>query len=187
MVPMNAIQPKIPRGFKAVPGVRGYAVSKLGRVISCWLPGRAKRFSDEWHFRKLVLHKPVDPVKPSYFKVSVRRPGRPKRYEQVHLLVLRTYIGPPPIGTQGCHNNGKSLDNRLTNLRWGTPVSNSADQSRHGTVSRGEDRYNSRLTEKQVRMIRASRESVEELAVRLGVNKRTVRDVLERVTWKHVR
>jgi len=32
----------------------------------------------------------------------------------------------------GCHGNGDPCDNRLANLRWDTPSSNSQDMLRHG-------------------------------------------------------
>jgi len=34
---------------------------------------------------------------------------------------------------EGCHNNGDKDNNRLSNLRWDTPSSNSLDLVRHGT------------------------------------------------------
>lgn len=51
----------------------------------------------------------------------------------VHRLVLTAFVGPPPEGTEGCHENGESLDNRLTNLYWGTHSQNMRDTVRHRT------------------------------------------------------
>jgi hypothetical protein len=53
-------------------------------------------------------------------------------YYTVHRLVLLTFVGPPPDGFQGCHNNGIPTDNRLTNLRWDTQSENMRDVIRHG-------------------------------------------------------
>lgn len=47
------------------------------------------------------------------------------------LLILEAFIGPRPDGMQCCHDNGHSLDNRLCNLRWDTPESNTLDRFRH--------------------------------------------------------
>lgn len=51
----------------------------------------------------------------------------------VHRLVLSTFVGPPPDGTECCHNNGNPADNRLANLRWASHLENMDDQRRHGT------------------------------------------------------
>ena len=49
-----------------------------------------------------------------------------------HRAVLFAFVGPPPAGTECCHNNGDPADNRLANLRWDTRKSNAADRKRHG-------------------------------------------------------
>lgn len=51
----------------------------------------------------------------------------------VHRLVLTTFVGEPPEGTEGCHNNGNPADNRLENLRWDTKKANAQDSLKHGT------------------------------------------------------
>jgi hypothetical protein len=51
----------------------------------------------------------------------------------VHRLVLLAWVGPPPAGTEACHNNGMADDNRLVNLRWGTRSENTRDMVSHGT------------------------------------------------------
>lgn len=50
----------------------------------------------------------------------------------VHRLVLEGFVGPCPPGKEGCHDNGDPLDNRRTNLYWGTSSENSYDMVRHG-------------------------------------------------------
>lgn len=51
----------------------------------------------------------------------------------VHRLVLLAFVGPAPIGTEACHNNGNPSDNRLANLRWDTRSENVLDRVRHGS------------------------------------------------------
>ena len=50
----------------------------------------------------------------------------------VHRLVLTAFVGPPPEGTECCHNDGNPQNNRLENLRWDTHQSNLLDQAVHG-------------------------------------------------------
>jgi len=51
---------------------------------------------------------------------------------QVHVLMLKAFVGPRPSGLYGCHNDDVRTNNVLSNLRWGTPSSNSQDKLRHG-------------------------------------------------------
>jgi len=51
----------------------------------------------------------------------------------VHHLVARTFLGPQPEGLWIRHLNGISVDNRLDNFAYGTPLENTADAIRHGT------------------------------------------------------
>jgi hypothetical protein len=52
----------------------------------------------------------------------------------VHRAVLSAFDGPQPPTIDGCHGIGGRLDNRLTNLAWGTPADNARDTSAHGNV-----------------------------------------------------
>ncbi len=58
--------------------------------------------------------------------------SRRKRNAKVHILVLEAFVGPRPLGLEGCHDDGDPANNRLTNLRWDTPSSNAVDRVRHG-------------------------------------------------------
>lgn len=51
----------------------------------------------------------------------------------VAVLVLEAFVSPRPEGMQACHNNGDRFDDRLANLRWGTPSENQRDRLIHGT------------------------------------------------------
>lgn len=50
----------------------------------------------------------------------------------VHRLVLEAFVGPCPDGQQCLHANDIGDDNRLSNLRWGTPKENAADAVTNG-------------------------------------------------------
>lgn len=57
-----------------------------------------------------------------------------RTYKLLSREVLRTFKGKPPEGKPySLHGNGDPSDNRLENLRWGSPQENADDKARHGT------------------------------------------------------
>jgi DNA invertase Pin-like site-specific DNA recombinase len=78
------------------------------------------------------------------------------------------------------------LVNQLSNLRWGTPASNSADQKRDGTVNQGERNGAAKLTADSVRGIReliSSGVSDREIAKLFNVHKMQVSRIRRGKTW----
>ncbi len=73
-----------------------------------------------------------------------------KHNKKVHTLVMEAFVGKRPDGYHICHNNGDSQDNRLENLRYGSPSENEQDKIKHGTSQRGEKNIKSKLTLEQV-------------------------------------
>ncbi len=131
-------------------------------------------------------------VKPSgkkYKKVWLC-PGR--KCVNVHTLVLETFVGPCPNGMQACHFPDRDKgNNALCNLRWGTPEENQYDRVLHGTDSRGEKNYNTRLTEDDVRHIRfmcskGIRGTQVRLAEKYGISKYAISLIHKRKNWAHV-
>lgn len=52
---------------------------------------------------------------------------------RVYVLVLMMFVGLPPVGMEGCHENGDPSDDRRINLRWDTHGANMRDRTLHGT------------------------------------------------------
>ncbi len=154
----------------------GYAVGDDGSVWS-------KR-SDSRHWLRL---KPSS-SRAGYQFVRVRgAKGAVSR--NVHRLVLEAFVGRRPEGMQCRHLNGNPQDNRLCNLKWGTPKENAADKRVHGTHLQGEDAPGSRLTEKQALIIRFLADAGyprKDVADAFGVSCHAVNDIANRVTWRHV-
>lgn len=167
--------------MRDVPGFPFYRVSADGKVWGC--RARYTRKISDW--RPLSPH----PDRKGYLVVSLRRDGR-LRNHLVHRLVLQTFVGPRPAGTQCRHLDGDQTNNALSNLCWGTPLENAADARRHGTQPRGERVGSAKLTVDQVREIRRLHAEegygLKRLRRIFGVHRTNIRAILRRTAWAHV-
>ena len=160
----------------------GYDVNASGVVRSYHRRGIGKIIGVTPRVLKQMFRR-----KTGYFYVHLRWNGKRKKVP-IHVVVLSAFVGPRPPGLQGCHANGRSTDNALTNLRWDTPKANQLDSIRHGTKSRGE-RVATKLTAQKVRLIRrdVSRgESPTVLAMKFGVSYQHIYRVIRRQCWAHL-
>lgn len=106
--------------WATIPGFDGvYEVSSVGNVRNV-VTGRM--------LKPRINHRLGTGYRQLTLKASPER-----RSCYVHALVLEAFVGPRPAGMHVRHLNGNSLDNRLENLRWGTPAENAQDRVRHGT------------------------------------------------------
>lgn len=177
--------------WRAVPGWIGfYEVSNLGRVKSVdrvivALSRAGKR--EPRRFRGHVLRPST--LKNGYRMVGLSRPGE-RRDAYVHDLVMAAFVGPKPPGQEVCHRHGRRGDNHLADLRYGTRSSNALDRHEHGTMNqaRGEVHFCAKLTEQDVRWIRAnaSKYSQREMGLVFGVSHSVIGGVQRGVTWKSV-
>lgn len=103
----------------------------------------------------------------------------------VHRYVCELAHGEPAKKMCAAHSCGVRLCVNPRHLRWATYKENHDDMIRHGTIDRGEKRYNAKLTEDQVREIRAwdGVEMQKDLAARLGVSRSLVCRVLKGRGW----
>lgn len=102
--------------WEPIPGSPGYEASTWGRIKG-----------PRGLLRDFRLGK-------SYRGVGI--PGRPQKHSYVHLLVCEAHIGPRPPGLEVCHYDNNPSNNRLSNLRYDTPVGNAADRKRHAAERR---------------------------------------------------
>lgn len=177
--------------YRIVPGHPTYRVGTDGSVWTCRKKGRKVSSKHEFEDainRTWVLLKPYKDVG-GYVIVTMQTNGKPRAYK-AHRLVLMTFVGPCPEGEEGCHNNGIRDDNRLSNLRWDTRRSNSADRVKHGTDNRGEKNALNKLTEQDVITMREKYStgliSLAGLAAEYRVTRSAVFHVVSRRTWKHL-
>lgn len=158
-----------------------YEVSSGGRVRSILRQGMTPYGIRNYGGSEL---NPIRNYK-GYLLVNMTKPGTRIQVE-VHRLILASFLGPSSQGMHGCHNNGIRDDNRLANLRWDTPEGNHGDMVEHGTSQNGARNGNSKLTEDVIPFIRASSESITELAKKYGVSRHAIYCVKHRTTWMHV-
>jgi hypothetical protein len=171
--------------WKAVPGFDGwYEVSDQGRVRS-WFKAQHGR-------RDIPVQLSPEQDARGYRRVRLRFEPCVYRKRMVHALILETFVGDCPTGHVCCHGNGAPSDNRLVNLRWGTPSENTDDKFLHGTQPIGTGAYNSRLTEaavawaRKVYVPRDPQYGCTPLANTLNVSISTLYSAISGVTWKHV-
>jgi hypothetical protein len=165
-----------------VPGYEGfYEVSDHGRVRSIRHMTRAG-----WRGGRPL--KPF-PDSDGYLRVNLSRHGVIAGLRPVHGLVLLAFTGPVPAGQQARHGTGGKLDNRLVNLCYGTPLENSDDKRRDGTMACGERQGNSRFTQADVEDMRrryAAGETQAAIARDYGTRQAVISVIVRSEGWRHV-
>lgn len=133
-------------------------------------------------------HMKASPDTAGYPCVSVIAPT-PPRYRKVRVsrLVCEAFNGKaPPDKTHALHNDGNTMNNTPSNLRWGDCQDNADDTVSHGRRPWGEAHPEAKLTERDVLAIRASNELGTTLAKRMGVSTTTISDIRLRKIWKNL-
>lgn len=124
--PLKTVQEK----WEPIPNWEGYySVSNLGRVRSHDRVVMRSNGRRQFWAGKIMSGRPTGS---GHHKVQLRMNGY---YEEhlIHRLVMLVFVGPCPEGQEVCHKNGNGVDNRLSNLRYGTRSQNQLDRVRHGT------------------------------------------------------
>ncbi len=96
--------------------------------------------------------------------------------------------GPPPQRTYHCrHLCGNGINGCVhpKHLAWGTVLENAADRVKHGRSQRGEDNWQAKLNDDDVREIRLMLEvaSVARIARCYDVSLPTIKDIKAKRTW----
>jgi hypothetical protein len=165
--------------WRPVVGYEGlYEVSDRGRVKSLH-----QYLWSGSHWYK-VPHRQLKPsiARTGYPVVRLTKDGK-GRTITIHTLVLTAFVGAKPFGQECRHLNGNPQDCSLSNLQWGTPVENSNDKIRHGTVPKGSQHHNAKLTAEQVYEIRSAAGTHKEIAAKYEVTKSVVTNIKNRKSW----
>ena len=122
-----------------------YEASNKGQVRS--LPREQEIYRGGQYVRQgRVLRQKQTTHWPPRLAVTLYAHGAQKMH-QAHSLVLSAFVGAPPVGQETRHLDGNPANNVLTNLCYGSPVENRADQDRHGTAARGSRHGMAKATE----------------------------------------
>lgn len=160
-----------------IPGFSQYLISEEGEILS--FKGKQCRLMTK--FRRC-----------GYPAVTLIKDGHKKgKVYQVHSLILKAFVGPRPVGQEGCHNDSNPENCKLSNLRWDTRKGNQADREAAGTKSEGEKSGMAVLTEAQAQEIVDAiptwkRGMGAEFARRFGVVRSQVNLIKRRKAWKHL-
>lgn len=182
--------------WKPIIGHEGrYEVSNLGRIRS------VERVvpNTRWHADGTRIYKSKIRTQtptgrrngnPGYMSVCVKDPKQGYKLAAIktHIAVLEAFVGPRPVGMDGCHNDGDVKNNRLDNLRWDTKANNNADKMKHGTAQIGSRNPSAKLTEKQVADLKAQlgKKSLVALGKEFGISVTTVWNIKNGTIWPHV-
>lgn len=165
--------------WRPVVGQEGrYEVSSLGRVRS--LLRRSQTGPDR------IL---APSMRSGYASVAFYDKGR--QVHRVHVLVAEAFIGLRPPGHVVNHKNLDKSDNRACNLEWVTQRENIEHAREHGRIPpplKGEAHASSRITEADVRRIRALAGTVSQrtLAREYGLTQPAIYKIIHRQAWVHV-
>lgn len=181
-----------------IPGFAGYFVTKTGEIYSMRpLRRNCKPPIEPRRMKAMFMKK-----RGSYRFVMMQKDGKKTR-QFISALVLSTFVSPRPEKMYACHGTlGNQVDS-IDNLYWGTARQNQMDRLRDGTMKMGENHYHRLLNETQVRVIRRIREmngtraknssvapsgyvSLKELGNIFGVSYRTISDISNGKSWKHL-
>lgn len=157
--------------WKAVPEWEGlYAVSNMGRVKS--LPRVSMRSNGAPQtVRERILKAP--PNKDGYAEVRLTRPGCTKTY-QVHVLVATAFIRKPAWADRVCHKDDTPGNNVKSNLYWGDAGTNG-----HDCYTNGIKKHKITLNMvERVRRMRVSGMTLQAIADRVGISKRSVLNIV---------
>lgn len=169
---------------RPVPDWPGYRVGYNGSVWSC----RNSHAVETARWRRLSPR----PDRDGYLSVTLQNSGVRKTVKVAH-LVLDAFVGPRPEGAEAAHwPDGDVTNNSADNLRWALHWENIGDKVRGGTVARGEGHGSAKLSDDDVRAIRAQYRrgkrgsGYRAIGERFGVSGNQVRLIVQRRNWGHV-
>ena len=130
-------------------------------------------------------------AKGGYLRVKLTKDGK-IRTCLIHRLVAELFIANPENKPEVHHRDDNPANNCVENLEWVTEEENTRYALEAGNLKMGESHYKAKLTEADVRYIRANyiprhpEFGMKALAEKFGVNRETIYAIVYYKTWKHV-
>jgi DNA-binding NarL/FixJ family response regulator len=106
----------------------------------------------------------------------------------VHKVMAMVFLGPRPEYAVIRHLDGDRNNNAVTNLVYGTPAENRADDVQRG-VRRGENNGRAKLSEREVVAIRrliSEGVRMAALARAFSISEASVQFIRDRRNWRHL-
>lgn len=143
-----------------------YAITKNGKV---------------WSFRNKKYLKPLL-VGNGYYQFGLSVKGVRKAF-LAHRLVLNAYLGKSLKKKQVNHKNGVKIDNQLENLEWMSAKENMQHASKNNLTANKEKNGNSRLTLKEVELIRKEKGTYTDIGKKYRVSRVQISNILNNRQW----
>ena len=172
---------------RPIPGYLGYWASAEGKIFCNRPTGQRGHRGMDYGLEPDFRERKVETIKGSHC-VRFYVGGTLKRHTVGHVVLL-AFVGPPLPGQICCHGEGGRLDDRLSNLTWGSQSKNlGEDKKRDGTLLVGEKHNLAKLNGQDIVAIRELRGVLgsPKVAALYGVDKSNICLIWQRKTWKHV-
>jgi hypothetical protein len=175
--------------FKEIPGYENlYKIDENGTVISFGFVKSKNNSIKSKKEQPLIQFLAVDKYgKPSYFRVTLWKEGKGKKF-LVHQLVTLAFIGKCPEGHNVNHIDGNKQNNHISNLEYVTHSENQLHSYAKGLQRRqkGEERPLCKLTDEKVMRLLNGNEKVKDLAIEFNVSDGLLYDIRKGKRWKHL-
>lgn len=169
--------------WKEIQGYQGYECSNFGKI---------KTFNWKNSGKEAIMKPALDGS--GYLRTVLKRNDGKLHTIKVHRIILQTFKPNNDFSNLECnHINGNKTDNNIDNLEWVTRKQNlnHCIDNNLQYVLRGEEVGNSVLKEKEVIEIRNKYiprvYSRIKLANEYGVSEATIKDILYKRSWKHLK